>query len=89
MSAMAVAIVVAGVALTTAIGAGAGFGVVTLILLAPIVAFGVLVIAIARKSKTGAVSPATCPRCGGLISPNAPFCKHCGAPFAPSPSNGN
>jgi hypothetical protein len=25
------------------------------------------------------VAPAKCAACGGLISPNAPHCKHCGA----------
>ena len=80
MNTVAVVIAVAGVALTIAVGAAAGFGVVTSILLALILACGSLVIAIARKSRTGAVGPKTCERCGGLISPNAPFCKHCGAP---------
>lgn len=80
MSIVAVAIVVAGIALSTAIGAAAGFGLVSVILLGVIVACGALVIAIVTKSRTGAVGPAACSRCGGLISPNAPFCKHCGAP---------
>ena len=84
MNVLAVAIVVVGIALTTAVGATAGFGVVTVVLLGLIVACGALVVAIARRSKTGAVGPASCTRCGGLISPNAPFCKHCGAPTAPA-----
>ena len=85
MNAAAVAIVAAGIALTTAIGATAGFGVVTLIMLVLIIAFGVLAVAIVRRSGTGAVGPATCTQCGGLISPNAPFCKHCGAPAGAPP----
>jgi len=84
VTAVAVAIVAAGIALTAAVGAGSDFGVATLILFVLIVACGVLVVAIARKSKGGSVTPARCTRCGGLISPNAPFCKHCGAPAAPS-----
>jgi hypothetical protein len=80
VSAVAIAIVVAGITLSTAIGAATGFGVITLILLVIIVAFGLLVIAIVMKSRSGTVGPASCARCGGLISPNAPFCKHCGAP---------
>ncbi|MBW3594814.1 MAG: hypothetical protein KY391_04480, partial [Actinobacteria bacterium] len=40
---------------------------------------GALTIAVARKSGSGAVTPAECPACNGLISPNAPYCKHCGA----------
>jgi hypothetical protein len=85
VNAVTVAIVAAGIALTTTIGARAGFGVITLIMLGLIVACGVLVVAIARKSKTGAVGPATCTQCGGLISPNAPFCKHFGAPIGAPP----
>jgi hypothetical protein len=83
VNAVAVAIVAAGIALTTAIGARAGFGVVTLLLLLLIVACGLLAVAITRKSRSGTVGPARCTRCGGLISPNAPYCKHCGAPVAP------
>jgi ribosomal protein L40E len=83
VNAVALAIVAAGIALTAAVGTRAGFGVATLILFVLIVACGVLVVAIARKSKSGSVAPATCTRCGGLNSPNAPFCKHCGAPAAP------
>lgn len=44
-----------------------------------IVATGALAIAIARRSDRGLASPARCAECGGLISPNAPYCKHCGA----------
>jgi hypothetical protein len=89
MNAVAIAIVVSGIALSTAIGAATGFGVITLILLGIIVAFGALVIAIVMKSKTGTVGPASCDRCGGLISPSAPLCKHCGAPTPASFRNGN
>ena len=80
MNAVAVAIVVAGIALSISIGAAAGFGLRSVVLLGIIVAVGALVVAIVAKSKTGTIGPASCADCGGLISPNAPFCKHCGAP---------
>ena len=41
---------------------------------------GVGLLGIALVSRTGRVQPATCSECNGLISPNAPYCKHCGAP---------
>jgi hypothetical protein len=76
----AIAIVVLGVALSVAVGVAGGITVVGALILAAIIATGVLVIAIARKSETGLVGPATCAQCGGLISSNAKICKHCGAP---------
>jgi predicted amidophosphoribosyltransferase len=47
---------------------------------APVVLLGLVVIAAAIKVRGGRISPGECPNCGGLISPNAPYCKHCGAP---------
>jgi hypothetical protein len=61
------------------LGLGLGFDSTSLIILGFIVMFGGLAVAIADKAKTGAVHPAECPSCGGLVSPNAPYCKHCGA----------
>lgn len=46
-----------------------------------IVAFGVMALAVIRKSSRGAVGPSRCPECSGLNSPNAPYCKHCGIHF--------
>ncbi|MEA2452079.1 MAG: hypothetical protein QOG04_789 [Actinomycetota bacterium] len=63
-----------------ALGIGFGFDVAALSILATMVALGVLAIVIARKSETDAIGPATCSACGGLMSPNAPYCKHCGEP---------
>ena len=51
------------------------------VILGFIVLFGALAIAVADKARSGAVQPASCPECGGLISPNAPHCKHCGEVF--------
>ena len=63
------------------LGLGLGFDSGSLVILGFIVLFGALAIAVADKAKSGAIEPATCPSCEGLISPNAPHCKHCGATF--------
>lgn len=66
------------------LGIGFGFDVAAISILLSMVALGILAIVIARKSQSGdAVGPATCEECGGLISPNAPYCKHCGHPITP------
>jgi hypothetical protein len=76
---LTIVIVVVGVALAGAVGLAGGFDAASLLYFGIIVALGALAIAVARKSGTGAVGPRRCPQCGGLISPNAPYCKHCGA----------
>lgn len=43
---------------------------------------GGLAIAVARGKDKGMTAPAQCTACGGLMSPNAPYCKHCGEPVA-------
>lgn len=35
--------------------------------------------AIAGTRKMGRVQPGRCDECGGVVSLNAPYCKHCGA----------
>jgi ribosomal protein L40E len=76
----ATAIVAAGLALCAALAVAGGLTIGSSLILAAIIGVGALVVAVARKSTTGAVRPATCRRCGGLNSANAPYCKHCGAP---------
>ena len=66
------------------LGVGVGLDVAALSILATMIALGVLAIVIARKSETDAIGPATCSACGGLMSPNAPYCKHCGEPVTHS-----
>ena len=77
---MVLAIVGTGITLTVALGLSRGFDSTALMLLGFAVAFGLLAVAVARKSRTGSVAPATCAECGGVISPHAPYCKHCGTP---------
>jgi hypothetical protein len=72
------AIVVAGVTLAIVTGISRGFSATSAIILALIVAFGTLGIAVAGRAGSGKVSPTRCEECGGLMSPNAPYCKHCG-----------
>lgn len=67
-----------GVLAAVLLGLGVGFDRGAYVILSAIIAFGLLTIAVARKAQTGAVRPDKCPHCGGVISPNAPYCKHCG-----------
>ncbi|MDQ3751737.1 MAG: hypothetical protein M3333_02445 [Actinomycetota bacterium] len=75
-------IVAAGVGLAVMVGVNRGFDAVSLTILLGIVALGALAIAVARRATSGDVGPGRCASCGGLISPNAPICKHCGTPVA-------
>ena len=83
MAGWVIGIVAAGVGLAGLVGASRGFDAVSVALLAGIIALGWLAIAVARRAGTGAVGPGHCDHCGGLISPNAPVCKHCDTPIAP------
>lgn len=65
--------------LAVAVGASGGLDAFTAVVLVLIVLVGILAIAVARRSATGRVKPATCPECSSVISPNAPYCKRCGA----------
>jgi hypothetical protein len=80
MNALAVAIVVVGLALAAGVAVAAGLDTTGTIIFGLLVATGLLAIAVVRKTRQGAVAPAQCSECGGLLSPNAPYCKHCGAP---------
>jgi hypothetical protein len=73
-------IVVAGLALAVAVGVSEGFDAVALGIFAVMVLVGTMGIAAARRASRGTVGPRRCSSCAGVNSPNAPFCKHCGAP---------
>jgi hypothetical protein len=77
MKTAVVIVVVAGVVAAALAGAASGLDATSLLLLGAILAVGALAIALVRKMGAGTVAPARCRRCGGLISANAPFCKHC------------
>jgi hypothetical protein len=74
-----IAIVTAGLALAVAIGLSRGFDARAFVMLLLLFAFGAFALAVVGRSGSEAVGPARCPSCGGLNSPNAPRCKHCGA----------
>ncbi len=79
MRSVAVAIVLLGVALSVGLALSGGLDVTGAVILTLLVAMGGLAIAVVARSRTDEVKPAECPSCGGLVSPNAPYCKHCGA----------
>ena len=79
MNILAVAIVVAGLAVAATLAIAVGLDATGTIILALILATGLLALAVVRKTREGVVAPAQCAECGGLLSPNAPYCKHCGA----------
>ena len=56
-----------------------GFDSTAIAILCALVVVGGLAVAVARGRDKGLTAPATCVSCGGLMSPNAPYCKHCGA----------
>ena len=56
-----------------------GFDSTAIAILLALIAVGALAIAVARGRDKGLTAPAACASCGGLMSPNAPYCKHCGA----------
>jgi hypothetical protein len=75
-------VVSAGVTLAVFLALRAGLDPLGATLLALILALGALVVAIARRLSEGRVRPRYCPRCGGVISSHAPYCKHCGERLA-------
>ena len=85
MSAAAIAIVVLGLAVATGLAVAVGLDTTGAIILGLLFGMGLLAVAVVRKSDAGSVHPAQCPECGGLLSPNAPYCKHCGAAMKAKP----
>jgi hypothetical protein len=70
-----------GIGAMVLLGLSAGFDIGAVVILALITACGALAIAVARRSEKRSVGPRSCPECGGLVSPNAPYCKHCNHVF--------
>ena len=79
MTAVAIGIVVLGLTITSAVAVAVGLDMTSAVILLLIFAMGALAIAVAHKRDSGRVGPAECSSCGGVISPTAPYCKHCGA----------
>ena len=80
MNKIIVGVVVAGIVYTTALALTGNLDLYAGIVFALVVATGFLAIAIVRRSTSGMTAPVQCTECGGLLSPNAPYCKHCGTP---------
>lgn len=78
MKRVTVGIVFAGILLALVLGIAKGFDATSLTILVLIVVVGAASVAVADRSERGTVAPAQCDACGGVLSPNAPFCKHCG-----------
>jgi len=72
------ALVAAVMGLMIASAIAKGFDGVGIALVTSIVVFGGLTVLLLRRAGAGDVRPATCKECGGLISRDAPYCKHCG-----------
>jgi hypothetical protein len=77
---LAVAIIVAGVIVAFVLGIVAGFDAVGIVIFFMILLVGALGVAAVTRFRSGDIGPARCKECDGVISPNAPYCKHCGAP---------
>jgi hypothetical protein len=70
-------ILIAGIVFALGLGIVLGLDAYGFLVLALVLSCGWLGFALLARS--GEIIPAKCAACGGLISPNAPYCKHCGA----------
>ena len=80
MTKVVVALVVLGLSVSLAIGLARGFDTTAIVIFVFLIGVGALSIAASARFGAGGITPGRCSECGGLISPNAPYCKHCGAP---------
>lgn len=74
----AVAVVLGGSIVALILGLAAGMDGLAILLFGFVLGAGMLVIAAVNRMSSGAITPGHCAECGGLISSNAPYCKHCG-----------
>ena len=81
MKALVPLLVVVGVIACTGAAVAAGLDPTGVGILVAIIAVGGA--AIAGTRRMGRVEPRACRECGGLVSPNSPYCKHCGARLVP------
>jgi hypothetical protein len=72
-------LVLLAIVFVVSVGLAAGLDVFAAALLGFILLIGALALAVARRTGSKRVGPALCPQCSGVVSPNAPYCKHCGA----------
>jgi pheromone shutdown protein TraB len=72
-------LVLLAIAFVVSVGLAAGLDVFAAALLGFILLTGVLALAAVRRMGSKRVGPVPCPHCSGVVSLNAPYCKHCGA----------
>jgi uncharacterized protein YacL len=72
-----VALVVSAIVLMLVAGLSFGFDPLAVAIFGLVVALGALAVAVARKKDE--IAPTFCRECHRVMSPNAPYCKHCGA----------
>lgn len=72
-------VVLLGFAAVAALAVANGLDAGGVVIAGIVLAVGIVVLAAGRKVGSGAVTPGRCESCGGLVSPHAPYCKHCGA----------
>ena len=73
--------VISTLAFAALTGSSYGWDAIAIELFFGLAVIGALAIAVARGKDKGMTAPARCASCGGLMSPNAPYCKHCGEPI--------
>ncbi|HEV3472858.1 MAG TPA: zinc ribbon domain-containing protein [Actinomycetota bacterium] len=78
MSKTVTVFVAAAVLFAIGLGIAGGLDAQGMTILMLVIGAGVLAVAVARRAEGGFVDPGKCDNCGGLVSPNAPYCKHCG-----------
>lgn len=83
MKQVTIAVVLLGLALAAGLAVTRGLDGTGAAILLLLVVVGGLAVVVASKAGRGVVAPAQCPQCDGLVSPNAPYCKHCGAGLQP------
>lgn len=83
MTGWVAAFVGSGILAAILLGIGLGFDLTAVVYLAFIAGVGGLAVSIASRFSRGTVRAAFCPECGGTLSPNAPYCKHCFADVPP------
>lgn len=83
MRAATIGVVAVGLTLALALGIDQGFDPTSVAILILIALVGALAVAAVNRSSAGVTAPAVCACCAGVISANAPYCKHCGAPAPP------
>ena len=77
-------LVVAGIGGAIVLGLETGMDATAIAILVALALVGWLAVEVARRAGRGQAEPARCRECGGLTSPHAPYCKHCGARKPPS-----